>query len=445
MTAPAATAAPGVDPGATPGSPPSVSVVVVSRHRNLELLRCLAGLAQLDHPRFEIVVVADSAAARGLAPRAGTMKILAFDEENISAARNMGLGAAAGEVVAFLDDDAVPEPSWLSRLVAPFADPRVGYAAGYVRGFNGISFQWRARTIDRLGREEPAQVSEEEVSLHSGTACRAMTPIGTNCAFRRDAALALGGFDPAYRYFREESDLALRFAAKGWRMAVVPRAQVHHARAQSSRRSASRAPTSLEDVGASSVVFLRRHATPEETDMALDLLRLEQRARLRRMVFEGRLRGRHLYRLMTSLERGILAGRARDLTPLSPLGAAPAPFLPHPGTGPRPGLVLAGRPWSRRRLHRAARAAVEEGVIVTVLCFGPSGRPHRMRFDTGGFWEQSGGLFGRAARDAPRLRFARFSGRVLTETARFSQFRPVGTGAPGWGFSTHGALATEKS
>ena len=46
---------------------------------------------------------------------------IAFDEANISVARNLGIMAAASEIVGFIDDDAVPEPTWLTRLTAPFA------------------------------------------------------------------------------------------------------------------------------------------------------------------------------------------------------------------------------------------------------------------------------------------------------------------------------------
>ncbi|MCB2123539.1 MAG: glycosyltransferase, partial [Rhodobacteraceae bacterium] len=67
-------------------------------------------------------------------------------------ARNLGLAAAAGEIVAFIDDDAVPEPRWLARLTAPFADPGIAAAGGFVVGRNGISFQWRASCADSHGR-----------------------------------------------------------------------------------------------------------------------------------------------------------------------------------------------------------------------------------------------------------------------------------------------------
>ena len=91
-----------------------VSVVVVSRDRPMALRRCLAGLAQLQYDPFEIVVVAD---AQGCAAVAGSdmathIKIVPFEQPNISEARNLGISHSAGDIIAFIDDDAVPEPSW---------------------------------------------------------------------------------------------------------------------------------------------------------------------------------------------------------------------------------------------------------------------------------------------------------------------------------------------
>ena len=95
----------------------SVSVVVVSRHRPAALSLCLTALTLQDHPGFEIVLVADPGSV-GVRPDL-PIKRVRFDAANISAARNAGVMAAAGEVVAFIDDDAVAEPTWLSRLTAP--------------------------------------------------------------------------------------------------------------------------------------------------------------------------------------------------------------------------------------------------------------------------------------------------------------------------------------
>ena len=79
---------------------PSVSVVIVSRGRPDALRLCLTGVAQLDHPVFEVIVVACPQGAAVVADRsdADRIKLVPFDEPNISAARNLGIAQAAGEV-----------------------------------------------------------------------------------------------------------------------------------------------------------------------------------------------------------------------------------------------------------------------------------------------------------------------------------------------------------
>ena len=88
--------------------PISFSVIVVSWQRPDWLSRCLCALRQIDHPNFEIVVVADSPSLQ--ANDTSGMKSLAFDAPNISEARNSGIAEASGDFCAFIDDDAVPEP-----------------------------------------------------------------------------------------------------------------------------------------------------------------------------------------------------------------------------------------------------------------------------------------------------------------------------------------------
>ncbi|GHE01630.1 glycosyl transferase [Defluviimonas sp. 20V17] len=403
------------------------SIVITSRHRSAALRRCLCALHQQDHPRIELIVVADPAACAALALLADRVKLIPFDKPNISAARNLGLTQAAGEVVAFIDDDAVPEPSWIRRLARPFNDHRVAAATGFVRGRNGISYQWKAAWIDHLGEDTLLDVDATAATLHAGDARRAVKTQGTNMAFRRAPLMAAGGFDPALHFYLDEAHVDLTLAAAGHLTAVVPEAQVHHSFAASERRRADRAPLSLAEIGASTAVFLRRHAAQEDPAPALARLRAAQRRRLLTMMVDGRLSPPDVKRLLATLEAGLTEGAARPLPALGPLADDPPPFRALPGTGPRPGVVLAGRPWSRRQLRRAALTQLEAGRIATLLCLGPNARPHRMRFDTEGYWEQSGGLFGRSERSGPRFRFARFNDRLRREIGRIGQFRPVGT------------------
>ncbi|MFD2439008.1 glycosyltransferase family 2 protein [Paracoccus kondratievae] len=96
---------------------PATSVVVISRHRPQALARCLTTLADQTHPRLEVVLVADPASV-GIRPDL-PLKRVVFDRANVSAARNEGLALAAGEVVLFIDDDALAEPGWAEALAAP--------------------------------------------------------------------------------------------------------------------------------------------------------------------------------------------------------------------------------------------------------------------------------------------------------------------------------------
>jgi GT2 family glycosyltransferase len=396
-----------------------VSVVIVSRHRPALLRRCLLGLTQQDLPGFEMVVVADPA---GIAAVTGfTVKTVEFDQPNISAARNLGIARAGGDVVAFIDDDSVPEPTWLSRLTVPFADPAVIAATGFVRGRNGISFQWRAAWVDRFGQDVPMPV--QEMTLLPSTPDRAVKTQGTNCAFRRDALAGAGGFDPAFRFFHDETDLNLRLAGQGL-TAIVPDAQVHHGFAEGPHRRADRVPKSLHEIAASTAVFLRRHAGGAGAEALRTLTDRERRRALGHMI-AGRIEPRDVGRLMHSLQAGWADGLSRPVGQLPPI-ATTEDFLPLQGPGPRPGLVLWGWRHQSDRLTAEARAAVAEGRIVTLFLFTPDARPHWLGFGADGIWRQEGGLFGLAERSEAAFRLWRMSDRVDHEIARLCRLRAIG-------------------
>ncbi|MFQ5438825.1 MAG: glycosyltransferase family 2 protein, partial [Paracoccaceae bacterium] len=209
---------------------PDVSLVIVSRNRPQSLRRLLISLRFLHYRHFEAVVVSADNPRRDFSdiPGIERVRFVPLDEANIARARNHGIRFSAGEIVAFCDDDAVPEPTWLDHLTQPFLEPRVGAAGGYVRGRNGISFQWRAGTFDRFGSRSEIELASDEPVILSGDATTGIKTEGTNCAFRRKALVELGGFDENFRYFLDETDMNYRLGLAGWKTAIVPRAQVHH-------------------------------------------------------------------------------------------------------------------------------------------------------------------------------------------------------------------------
>ncbi|MDD9740566.1 MULTISPECIES: glycosyltransferase family 2 protein [Marinovum] len=402
-----------------------VSVIIVSHGREAALKRCLKALRQLLYPTFEVVVVADRptlAALQGL-PQAMGIKTAPCDAQNISLARNIGLGLAAGEVVAFIDDDAVPEPTWLTHLAAVFDDAEVAAAGGYVRGRNGISWQWRGAWVDGCGvRHALPLEGERPTVLHPGPG-RAVKTEGTNMAFRREVIAGIGGFDPAFRFFLDETDLNLRLARAGLATALVPLAQVHHGFAASARRRADRVPRDLFEIGASHAAFLLRHCPDAKRGGAQARFAGEQRRRLLRHMVAGRLEPRDVRHLLARLEAGFAAGAARAPGALPALPHASEPFAPLP---PRPALrpkLTCGRWWHRARLRRQAAHDAAAGHVSTALIFSLTTAYCHVRFTPAGYWEHSGGQFGKSERDEPLFTLRRLRRKCDAEIARIRRER----------------------
>ncbi|MCX7301776.1 MAG: glycosyltransferase [Rhodobacterales bacterium] len=396
---------------------PATSVVIVSRGRPEALVLCVTATAQLRYPNLEVVVVADppGLAALSAAGWSNRIKTIPFDTPNISAARNLGL-TAAGEIVAFLDDDAVPEPTWLTHLTAPFADPTVMAATGFVLARNGISFQWQARDARPDGSSHPLTVDHRTPTILNPSGANAIKTEGTNMAFRRTTLAALGGFDPVFRFYLDETDLNLRLMA---RTAVVPLAQVHHGFSPSDRRHPDRTPRDLHEIGASLAAFLRKHHKGDPQPVYLQE-RADQRRRLLTHMVAGRLEPRDVNRLLATFDTGWQDGMTRPLTSLPPIPSPTQPFLPlSTPTGPHD-LLSARR---LRTIAPRAKALINQGHTVTAVILSPTARPHRVRFQSEGYWLQTGGLFGKSLRTDPPFRFWHFRDRVEREFRRVALIR----------------------
>lgn len=389
-----------------------LSVVVVSAGRPRALARCLTALAQMRTTRAEVIVVAcaDGLAIARALPFADRLSLVAQAGDNISAARNAGLAAAAGDVVAFVDDDAVPEPLWAEALLAGFSDPRIAAVTGPVIGRNGISLQWGRMAVDRLGQDRclahgahPAP--DEALKLH-----------GTNMAIRRAVLTRTCGFDTGFAFYLDETDLALRLARAGFGVAYLPGAVVHHGFAASRRRTQDRIPLDLFDIGASSALFLRKHA-PDAQTAGLILLEEDQRARLLRLARRRKLGPEQMRRLMESLRAGMAEGRLRDSVQ-DPVPDASRSFLPLCEALPPPLLRKEGGWFSARRLRAEAAQAVAMGQPVALMLLEPTPRKHRVEFTQGGWWEQRGGLFGPSDRTGARIQLWRSHTRAAAEWAR---------------------------
>jgi glycogen(starch) synthase len=224
-----------------------VSIVINTLNRVAHLKKALASLKFLRYPQFEVVVVNGPSAddtEQLLELWKGKVKIAHCGVANLSVSRNIGIQHASGTIVAFLDDDAVPEPNWLDNLVREYDDENVGAVGGYIRNHTGVDFQCKVSICDRLGSSKDFNSYEEAIE-----ACNTLggdwflSQTGANSSFRRKCLVEVGGFDEEYGYFLDETDVNLRIQQAGYELRFSPAAEVHHKYAPSSLRDKDNIPT----------------------------------------------------------------------------------------------------------------------------------------------------------------------------------------------------------
>jgi glycosyltransferase involved in cell wall biosynthesis/GT2 family glycosyltransferase len=214
--------------------------VVCTYNRAATLAPCLAALRRLDYPEYEIVVVngPSTDGTQAVLARHPGVKRVDNPERNLGVSRNLGIAASAGEIVAFIDDDAVPDVDWLRHLAEAYEDPRVGGAGGQVIGPGGDHLQFDNGIISRYGLPIAIQDAPDDKNAPNAEWYNIM--MGTNSSFRRTALEAVGGFDENYAYYHDESDVCVRIINAGCRIAHLPEARVWHEFEKSTVRKSPR-------------------------------------------------------------------------------------------------------------------------------------------------------------------------------------------------------------
>jgi len=206
-------------------APPAVSVVVPTRDRAAYLRICLASLMaqDLDEP-FEVIVVDDGAhdETRAVATELGAAIAETGGDAGPNAARNAGLRAASGALVAFVDDDVEAPPGWLAAYVEGVRRHPDAEAFG-----GPIRARFEGPTPRSCGREEPPITT-----LDLGPADREAEFVwGANMAVRRAGFERVGEFDASLPQFGEEEELLTRLREAGGRVVYLAGAGLVHRRA----------------------------------------------------------------------------------------------------------------------------------------------------------------------------------------------------------------------
>jgi glycosyltransferase involved in cell wall biosynthesis len=202
---------------------PRITVVVAAYNAERVIDGCLASLAASTYPDLEVIVCDDgSTDTTRQRARRYPFTVLELQHGGLSVARNEGIAAARGEIVAFLDADARCHSEWPYHLAVAFEDEAVKGAGGPNLPLPEAGFVERAVA---LAPGNPVEV------LISDT--RAEHVPGCNMAFRRSALEAVGGFDPVYTVAGDDVDVCWRLLDRGDQIAFSPAAQVLHHRRSS--------------------------------------------------------------------------------------------------------------------------------------------------------------------------------------------------------------------
>jgi len=204
---------------------PRISVIVCSFNGARTIRDCFEGLLRLEYPDYEVIVVNDGSSDRtaAIAEEYG-FRLINTKNGGLSRARNIGLEAATGEIVAYIDDDAYPDVHWLTYLAATFqSTTHVGV------GGPNIAPPGDGRIADCAANAPGGPIhvllSDQEAEHIPGC----------NMAFRKAALKAVGGFDPQFHTAGDDVDLCWKLQEKGWTLGFSPAAVVWHHRRNSVR------------------------------------------------------------------------------------------------------------------------------------------------------------------------------------------------------------------
>lgn len=254
---------------------PAVDIIIVSHNTREDLAACLASLETAPPSSVGTIFVVDNAYADGspalVRERWPNVELIALDRNlGFGAANNMALRRATAPLVLFLNSDTVVAEGALDALVdrllatgATAAGPRLADRDGRPELSFGAMLTpatelaqmlrgwWSART-GALGRRclEARTSTEREVDWVSGACLLA----------RRDAVVAVGGFDERYFMYEEDVDLCAALRARGGRILFTPAATITHLRGRSVGAVAAAGRSGPRHYDISHLAFYEKHA-----------------------------------------------------------------------------------------------------------------------------------------------------------------------------------------
>lgn len=214
----------------------TVSIVICTYNRADLLERCLDYLQYQTNQNFEVVVVngpSTDNTALVLQKYKAKIKLGNNPERNLSKSRNIGIELSDGDLIAFIDDDALPFDDWINTLLLEFNRRPLSMAAlgGPVYYAGTLEYQAQDIGINKLAE---AQANIDSAKIGRDGWERSL--LGTNTCFRADYVREVRGFDEQFDYFLDESELCFRLQLRHYIVGYCPDLFLRHEFAQSHNR-----------------------------------------------------------------------------------------------------------------------------------------------------------------------------------------------------------------
>lgn len=216
-----------------------VTVVIPAYNEEAVLPDTLRAALAQTYDNFEIIVVDNASKDRTseVAKQFPGVKVVREDRKGILFAREGGRKAATGDIIAHLDADCLPPPTWLATGVANFNNPNIVAVSGPCDFHDGpTAFRWTSLYLQKTIFTLTNLIIQHV--LRNGAVL-----IGGNTMIRASALASIGGYDTTISFYGEDTDTAKRLARVG-RVRFIPRFEM--------KTSARR----FKDMGVIRVVYL---------------------------------------------------------------------------------------------------------------------------------------------------------------------------------------------
>lgn len=218
-----------------------VSVIIPSYNRKHDLRRCVDSVLLQESVSIEIVIVDDCSeddTVVFLKSNYKSVRVISCSRRfGPSHLRNLGLKAAKGSFVLFLDSDVVlPKKDIIKKMVKIMSEnPNIGELGGEIPVYRGIMDQAIGKRRDFFGKNHDVI---SKIGTGPNYQFKDCTYLATcNCMVRKSVALDVGGFDPYYKFGGEDADFGYRILGKGYSNRVCFKVGVHHHRSVAGRYS----------------------------------------------------------------------------------------------------------------------------------------------------------------------------------------------------------------